>query len=159
MSAPDMAEAQAEVALQVNRAMKFFPPGALPPQVIRFDASSLPVGQLVMSAKGRSLKEIYDLAAHIIRPLFATIPGLSAPPPFGSNSRSIIASLDPAKLRSYDLTPDEVVEALAKFNSMSPSGNLRLNNTMYTTTINTLVEKSEEFADIPITTKNGVTIL
>jgi multidrug efflux pump subunit AcrB len=154
----DMAEASAEVALQVNRAMKFFPPGALPPQVVRFDASSLPVGQLVFSAKGRSLKEIYDMAAHTIRPLFATIPGLSAPPPFGSNARSIVVNLDPNKLRSYDLTADEVVEALAKSNAMSPSGNLRLNNIMFTTTINTLVQKTSEFGDIPVKTQNGVPI-
>jgi multidrug efflux pump subunit AcrB len=154
----NMAEASAQVALQVNRAMKFFPPGALPPQVLRFDASSLPVGQLVMSAKGRSLKEIYDLAATRIRPLFSTVPGLSAPPPFGANSRSITVSVDPAKLRSYNLTADEVVEALAKFNAMSPSGNLRLNDIMFTTTVNTLVKKADEFGDIPIKTKNGVPI-
>jgi multidrug efflux pump subunit AcrB len=155
----NMAEASAQVALQVNRAMKFFPPGALPPQVVRFDASSLPVGQLVMSAKGRSLKEIYDMAATRIRPLFASVPGLSAPPPFGANSRSITVSVDPAKLRSYSLTADEVVEALAKFNAMSPSGNLRLDDIMFTTTVNTLVKKSEEFGDIPIITKNGVPVL
>jgi multidrug efflux pump subunit AcrB len=154
----NMAEASAEVALQVNRAMKFFPPGALPPQVIRFDASSLPVGQLVFSAKGRSLKDIYDLAAHIIRPLFATVPGLSAPPPFGDNSRSIIISADPNKLRSYGLTADEVVGALAKGNAMSPSGNLRLNNIMFTTTINTLVKAPVEFGNIPIKTINGSTV-
>src|SRR6202050_2995164 len=53
----DMAEASAQVALQVNRTMAFFPPGALPPQVVRFDASSLPVGELVFSSKHRSLKE------------------------------------------------------------------------------------------------------
>nr|MDP9048752.1 efflux RND transporter permease subunit [Bacteroidota bacterium] len=154
----NMAEASAQVALQVNRAMKFFPPGALPPQVVRFDASSLPVGQLVMSAKERSLKEIYDMAATRIRPLFASVPGLSAPPPFGANSRSITVSVDPDKLRSYNLTADEVVEALSKFNAMSPSGNLRLNNIMFTTTVNTLVKKAEEFGDIPIKTKNGVPI-
>src|SRR5476651_2142931 len=155
----DMAEASAQVALQVNRATAFFPPGALPPQVIRFDASSLPVGQLVFSSPTRSLKDIYDLAATKIRPMFATVPGLSAPPPFGANSRSITVSVDPAKLRSYDLTPDQVVEALAKFNAMSPSGNLRIDNTMFTTTINSLVQKSEEFGDIPIKTKNGVSVL
>ncbi|RFZ83064.1 efflux RND transporter permease subunit [Mucilaginibacter terrenus] len=155
----NMAEAQAQVALQVNRAMKFFPPGALPPQVVRYDASSLPVGQLVLSAPGRSLKEIYDMAATRIRPMFASVPGLSAPPPFGANSRSITVSVDPNKMRSYDLTPDQVVEALAKFNAMSPSGNLRINNTMFTTTINSLVKKSEEFGDIPIKTKNGVSVL
>src|SRR4051812_47919638 len=73
----DMAEASAQVALQVNRAMKFFPPGALPPQVIRYDASSLPVGELVFSSNTKSLKEIYDLATTRVRPMFASVPGLS----------------------------------------------------------------------------------
>lgn len=155
----NMAEASAQVALQVNRAMKFFPPGALPPQVVRFDASSLPVGQLVLSGKSRSLKEIYDMAATRIRPMFAAVPGLSAPPPFGANSRSVTVNLDPSKLRSYNLTPDEVVEALAKFNVMSPSGNLRINNTMFVTSMNSLVKHVDEFSDIPITTKNGISVL
>ncbi|MFT3827504.1 MAG: efflux RND transporter permease subunit [Chitinophagaceae bacterium] len=155
----NMAEASAQVALQVNRAMKFFPPGALPPQVIRFDASSLPVGQLVINGEKRTLKEIYDLAATRVRPMFGTVPGLSAPPPFGANSRAITVSIDPSKLRSYNLTADEVVAALAKFNVMAPSGNLRLDNTMYLTTINTLVKQVDEFGDIPIVTKNGVPVL
>src|SRR6201991_382593 len=154
----DMAEASAQVALQVNRAQAFFPPGALPPQVIRFDASSLPVGQLVLDSKSESLKDIYDMAATRIRPMFSTIPGLSAPPPFGSNARTIVFSIDPNKLRSFNLTPDEVVEALAKFNVMSPSGNLRVGNTMYLTTMNTLVKNSENFGNIPVITKNGVPI-
>src|SRR6201990_3377969 len=72
----DMAEASAQVALQVNRASKFFPPGALPPQVMRFDASSLPVGQLVFSSKTRPLKEIFDLALTRVRPVLGTVPGL-----------------------------------------------------------------------------------
>jgi multidrug efflux pump subunit AcrB len=155
----DMAEAQAQVALQVSRVMSFFPPGALPPQVVRFDASSLPVGQLVLSAPNRSLKDIYDMAATKVRPMFATVPGLSAPPPFGSNARSITLNVDPNKLRSYGLTPDEVVGALAKFNVMSPSGNLRLGNTMFVTTVNTLINQTDEFGNIPVITKNGVPIL
>ncbi|NVM64125.1 multidrug efflux pump subunit AcrB [Mucilaginibacter sp. SG538B] len=155
----DMAEAQAQVALQVSRVMSFFPPGALPPQVVRFDASSLPVGQLVLSAPNRSLKDIYDMAATKVRPMFATVPGLSAPPPFGSNARSITLNVDPNKLRSYGLTPDEVVSALAKFNVMSPSGNLRLGNTMFVTTVNTLISQTDEFGNIPVVTKNGVPIL
>lgn len=155
----DMAEASAQVALQVNRAMKFFPPGALPPQVVRFDASSLPVGQLVISGKSRSLKEIYDLAATRVRPSFASIPGLSAPPPFGANSRAITINVDPNKLRSYNLTADEVVSALAKFNVMSPSGNLRLDNSMYLTTINTLIKEVDGFGDIPVVSRNGVPVL
>lgn len=154
----DMAEASAQVALQVNRVMSFFPPGALPPQVIRFDASSLPVGELVFDSPTRSLKDVYDLAATRIRPMFATIPGLSAPPPFGSNVRSITISVDPDKLRSYDLTPDEVVAALSKFNVMSPSGNLRLGNDMLVTSMNSLIRNSDNFNTIPIKTVNGVPI-
>lgn len=148
----NMAEASAQVALQVNRAMKFFPPGALPPQVVRFDASSLPVGQLVFSSPDKSLKEIYDLAATRIRPMFSTVSGLSAPPPFGANSRSVVVNIDPDKLRSYNLTPDQVVEAIAKNNVMTPSGNLRIHNTMYVTTINSLEKKVVDFSDIPIVT-------
>jgi multidrug efflux pump subunit AcrB len=154
----NMAEASAQVALQVNRAQSFFPPGALPPQVVRFDASSLPVGELVLDSKSESLKDIYDMAATRIRPMFATIPGLSAPPPFGSNARSIILSVDPNKMRSFNLTPDEVVEALSKFNVMSPSGNLRLDNTIYLTTMNSLVQQSDNFGNIPVVTKNGVPV-
>jgi len=154
----NMAEASAQVALQVNRAMKFFPPGALPPQVVRFDASSLPVGQMVFSSPGKSLKEIYDLAATRIRPMFATVPGLSAPPPFGANSRSVVVSVDPDRLRSYNLTPDQVVEAIAKNNVMTPSGNLRINNTMYVTTINSLEKQVQDFSDIPVVTNGANTV-
>ncbi|MEZ2446322.1 efflux RND transporter permease subunit [Chitinophaga sp. RCC_12] len=150
----DMAEASAQVALQVNRAMKFFPPGALPPQVMRFDASSLPVGELVFSSPKKSLKEIYDLAATRIRPMFASVPGLSAPPPFGANSRSVVINVDPQKLRSFNLSADEVVEAIAKNNVMTPSGNIRINNTMFVTTINSLEKEVADFGDIPIVT-NG----
>src|ERR1700739_3942549 len=108
----DMAEASAQVALQVNRASAFFPPGALPPQVIRFDASSLPVGELVFSSKTRSLKDIFDLALTRIRPLFATVPGLSAPPPFGSNARSVLINVNPEKLRMFNVSADEVTQAI-----------------------------------------------
>ncbi len=148
----DMAEASANVALQVNRAMKFFPPGALPPQVIRFDASSLPVGQLVFSSKNRSLKDIYDLVTTRIRPMFSTVPGLSAPPPFGANSRSVVINVDPQKLRSYNVTLDEVVQSVAKNNVMTPSGNVRIGNMMYITTNNSLEKTVADFGDIPIVT-------
>jgi len=155
----DMAEASAQVALQLNRAMQFFPPGALPPQVIRFDASSLPVGSLVFSSPDKKLEEINDLAATRIRPLFSTVPGLSAPPPIGSNQRTVLLNIDPEKLRSYNLTPDEVVTAIAQNNIMSPSGNIRIGNTMYIATTNTLEDKVSSFGNIPIKTQGINTTL
>lgn len=154
----DMAEASAQVALQVNRASKFFPPGALPPQVIRFDASSLPVGQLVFSSKTKSLKEIYDLAVTRVRPMFSTVSGLSAPPPFGANSRSVVVSVDPEKLRRFNISPDQVVEAIAKNNAMAPSGNIRIDSLMYVTTVNSLENEVQEFEDIPLTTSGSAAV-
>ena len=154
----DMAEASAQVALQVNRTMAFFPPGALPPQVVRFDASSLPVGELVFSSKTRPLKDIFDLAITRVRPLFATVPGLSAPPPFGSNARSVLINVNPEKLRMYNLSADEVVQAVARNNAITPSGNLRVDSMMLVTSINSLESKVQHFEDIPVRS-NGSSII
>ncbi|CCH52841.1 Nodulation protein nolG [Fibrisoma limi BUZ 3] len=154
----DMAQAAAEVAIQVNRAMKFFPPGALPPQVVRYDASSVPIGDLVFSSKTRELKEIHELAVTRIRPLFSTVPGLTAPPPIGTNSRTIVINLDPGKIRSMNVSPDEVVEALAANNAMTPSGNIRVDNTTYITTLNSLEDQVADFGRIPVVTEGHRTI-
>ncbi len=151
----DMAEAQAEVAIQVNRCMAFFPPGALPPEVVRFDASSLPVGELVFSSKTRTLNDIFDMAGVLVRPLFGKVPGLSAPPPFGSNARSVILKVDPVKLREYNLSPEQVVEALGKNNSMTPSGNVRIDSTMYISSMNSQEQTVKDFGDIPIVTEGA----
>ena len=154
----NMAEASAQVALQVNRVSAFFPPGSLPPQVIRFDASSLPVGELVFSSKTRSLKDIFDIALTRIRPLFATVPGMSSAPPFGSNARTVVINVDPQKLRTFNLSPDEVVEAVVKNNAITPAGNLRVDSMMYFTTINSLEDKVEQFNDIPVKSNGSTTI-
>jgi len=154
----NMAEASAQVALQVNRVSAFFPPGSLPPQVIRFDASSLPVGELVFSSKTKSLKDIFDIALTRIRPLFATVPGMSSAPPFGSNARTIVINVDPQKLRTFNLSPDEVVEAVVKNNAITPAGNLRVDSMMYFTTINSLEDKVEQFNDIPVKSNGSTTI-
>jgi len=154
----DMAEASAQVALQLNRAMTFFPPGALPPQVVRFDASSLPVGTLVFSSENRKLEEINDLAATRIRPLFSSVPGLTAPPPVGANIRTVVVNIDPTKLRSFNLTPDEVVASIAHNNVMSPSGNIRIGNVMEIATTNSLENSVQAFGDIPVKTNNASTV-
>ncbi len=154
----DMAEASAQVALQVSRTQAFFPPGSLPPQVIRFDASSLPVGELVFSSKTRSLKDIFDLALTRVRPMFATVPGMSSAPPFGSNARTVVINVDPEKLRNVNMSPDEVVEAIAKNNAITPSGNIRIDSTMYITSVNSLEDKVQPFENIPLKSNGASTI-
>ncbi len=154
----NMAEATAQVALQSNRLLAFFPPGSLPPTVIRFDASSLPVGELVFSSPTKSLNEMFDLALTRVRPLFATVQGLSAAPAFGSNARTVVINIDPQKLSTYNLTADEVADAIAKNNAITPSGNIRVDSMMYVTSVNSLEEKVKDFENISITANNNSTI-
>src|SRR5215213_4436751 len=130
----DMANAMAETISYATRARSFMPPGTLPPFVMRYDAGSVPVGQLVFSSKGRSLNEIQDLALFKVRPMFAALQGVSAPPPFGGNQRTIVIKADPERLRSYNITADEIAIAIAKNNSILPSGNIRVGDKTIITT-------------------------
>src|SRR5258706_1015140 len=77
----NMSQAMAETVSYVNRARAFMPPGTVPPFIMRFDAGSVPVGNLVFSSETRSVGEMQDAALNLVRPLFATLPGVSAPPP------------------------------------------------------------------------------
>src|SRR6266576_7141715 len=97
----DMSAALAETVNYANRARAFMPPGTVPPFVMRFDAGSVPVGNLVFSSESRTVGELQDLALNRVRPLFATLPGVSAPPPFGASQRTIVVRVDPQKLQTY----------------------------------------------------------
>src|SRR5260370_21464020 len=94
----DMSQAMAEVVGYVNRARAFMPPGAVPPFVTRFDAGSVPVAQLVFSSPTRSVAEMQDIALNRVRPIFATLPAVSAPPPFGGNQSTIVRRANTSNL-------------------------------------------------------------
>jgi multidrug efflux pump subunit AcrB len=120
----NMSQAMAETVGYVDRARAFMPPGAVPPFITRFDAGSVAVGQLVFSSATRTQGELQDFALNRVRPLFATLPGVSAPPPFGGNQRTIVITLNPDKLQRYRISPDEAVAAVSKATLVMPSGNM-----------------------------------
>jgi multidrug efflux pump subunit AcrB len=120
----NMSQAMAETVGYVDRARAFMPPGAVPPFVTRFDAGSVAVGQLVFSSATHTQGELQDFALNRVRPLFATLPGVSAPPPFGGNQRTIVVTLSPDKLRQYRISPDEAIAAVSKATLVMPSGNM-----------------------------------
>ena len=151
----NMAQAAAEVTAFANRAQAIFPPGSQPPFILRFDASTLPVGELVLSSPTRSNNELQDLANVYIRSAFTSIPGLVAPPPFGGNVRTVVIKVDPDLLRSHNLTPDQIVTALRDNNQTSPAGNVRIGDINYLTPANTSLKTVADFANIPIF-KGGV---
>jgi multidrug efflux pump subunit AcrB len=150
-----MAQAAAEVSAFSNRAQAIFPPGSQPPFILRFDASTLPVGQLVLSSATRTNNELLDFANVYVRSSFSSIPGLVAPAPFGGNVRTIVIKVDPELLRAHNFTADQVVEALRVNNQTSPAGNVRIGDKNYLTPVNTTVKTVKDFENIPLF-KGGV---
>jgi multidrug efflux pump subunit AcrB len=146
----NMAQAMAETIGYVTRSRAFMPPGTVSPFITRFDAGSVPVGYLVLSSETKSIGEIQDQALFKVRPMFASLPGVSAPPPFGGNQRTVVVRADPERLRSYAISPDELITALTDGNTISPSGNLRIGRLMAMVPINSLVRDAKELENIPI---------
>ncbi len=122
----DMNQAMAQVVGYVTRARAFMPPGVVGPFITRFDGGSVPIGQLIFSSATHSPSEMQDFALNRVRPLFATLPGVSAPPPFGGNQRTIVVRLNPDKLRSYRISPEEAMSAVNKASTVMPAGNIRI---------------------------------
>lgn len=154
----DMSAALSETIAYVNRSRSFMPPGTPGAFVTRFDAGSVPVGNLVFSTENptRTVGQMQDAALNMVRPLFATLPGVSAPPPFGGSARTILINVKPDRLRAYSLSPDDVVKAMTEANTMSPSGNLALPNSFPIVPTNAVVKNIQDLAAVPLkVTENG----
>jgi len=154
----DMSEALAQTISYVNRAHAFMPPGTVSPFVIRFDAGTLPVGYLVFSSPSRTLSELQDLALNRVRPVFATLPGVSSPPPFGGNQRTIVVSVDPQRLHAYGLSPDNVVQALTTGNSIQPAGDADIGTSNELVTTDSTVTQINDLLDIPLHPGSGAAV-
>ena len=146
----DMAQAMSETVAYVNRARAFMPPGTVPPFIMRFDAGSVPVGNLVFSSETRTVGQLQDAALNLVRPLFATLPGVSAPPPFGGSARAIVVNIKPDRLRACNLSPDDVVNAIAAANTISPSGNVMLGDKYPMVPLNSVVKNIKDLDVVPI---------
>ena len=154
----NMSQAMAETINYVNRSRAFMPPGTVSPFVMRFDTGSVPVGYLVLSSETKTISEIQDQALFKVRPLFAALPGVSAPPPFGGSSRTVVVRVDPDRLRAYGISPDDVVTALTSGNTVSPSGNLHIGDRYPIVPTNAMVKEPRELGNIPIRTGVAPTV-
>ncbi len=151
----DMSQALAQTISYVNRAHAFMPYGTVNPFVIRFDAGTVPVGYLVFSSATRTVGQIQDLALNRVRPVFATLPGVSAPPPFGGNQRTIVVTVNPDRLRSYNLSPDAVVKALSSGNILMPAGNVRTGSLLRIVSSDSVTPNIQSLLDLPLRTGAG----
>lgn len=156
----DMSAALSETIAYVNRSRSFMPPGTPGAFVTRFDAGSVPVGNLVFSTENpaRTVGQMQDAALNMVRPLFATLPGVSAPPPFGGSARTILINVKPDRLRAYGLSLDDVVKAMTEANTMSPSGNLALPNSFPIVPTNAVVKNIQDLAAVPLKVTDKVAV-
>ena len=148
----NMADAMAQVVAQVERSRAYMPPGTVTPFILRFDVGNVPVGFLVFSSSTRSLGEIQDLVYTRVRPVVSTTPGVSTPPPFGGNQRSIVITVDANKLREYQLAPDDIVNAINNGNVIEPSGVVRTGDLQRMAVLNSVVTDIQHIGSIPLQT-------
>jgi multidrug efflux pump subunit AcrB len=146
----DMAQAMAETVGYVNRSRAFMPPGTVQPFIMRFDTGSVPVGYLVLSSETKTIGDIQDQALFKVRPMFAAIDGVSAPPPFGGAQRTIVVRTDPQQLLAHGISADRVVDAISAGNTIAPSGQLRDTTRMPLVPTNAMVVKPEELGRIEV---------
>jgi multidrug efflux pump subunit AcrB len=154
----NMSEALAQTISYVNRARAFMPPGTVSPFVIRFDAGTVPVGYVVFSSQTRTVDQIQDLALNRVRPAFATLPGLTSPPPFGGNQRTVVVTINPDRLRAYSMSPDEVSQAINSGNVLQPAGNVRMGSLLRIAESNSVTPNIQSLSDLPIRMGSGPTV-
>jgi multidrug efflux pump subunit AcrB len=154
----DMDQALTQTISYENRAQAYMPSGTIPPFVLRFDAGSVPVGYLVFSSSRRSTNEVQDLVLNRVRPLFTTLPGVSAPPPFGGSTRTVVIHVDPDKLSGYHVSTAQVVRSLLSGNVIAPAGDIRTGNVDRIAPTNSVVADIHDLENLPIRTGSGPTV-
>lgn len=154
----DMADAMSQVVAQVERSRSYMPPGTVTPFIVRFDVGNVPVGYLVFSSPTRDLGQIQDLVYSRIRPVVSTIPGVSTPPPFGGNQRSIVLTVDASRLNQYHLSIEDIVQAVNDGNVIEPSGVVRTGDLQRMSSVNSVVGDIQHMLDIPLKKGPGATV-
>src|SRR4051794_40519958 len=155
----DMSQAMAQVVGYVNRAHAFMPTGTVAPFIVRYDAGSVPVGQLIFSSPNRSVGEMQNIALNQVRPVFAVLEGVSAPPPFGGNQRTIVVNLNPDKLNAYNVSPEEAIAAVNRSSVIMPAGTVGTGDLMRIASSNAaLGGKLDDLLETPIRLGSGTTV-
>ena len=135
--------------------LKRLPPGTLPPVVLKFDASSLPVCLVTVKGEGLNETQLHDLAQFQIRNQIAVVKGAEIPPPFGGKYRQVMVYVDPFKLLSRQLSVMDVVDAVNQNNLILPAGDVKVGSNDYYVYSNAMVKRVEELNQVPLKTSGA----
>src|ERR1039457_390264 len=147
----------AQVVAIEQAQLRQMPPGTLPPLVIKYSASAIPVIQLGLSSATMSEQAVFNTAVNFLRPHLVTIPGVAIPWPFGGKQRVISVDLDTAALLAKGLTPNDVINAVNTQNLILPSGTAKIGGTEYVLGTNASPDTIDGLNRIPVVTRNGAT--
>ena len=150
-----MATAEASAASEFE--LRQLPPGILPPQIVTYSASSVPILQLGISGNGLSEQMLNDYAQNVIHSQLITVPGSVVPSAYGGKQRQITINLDQAAMQSRNIAPGDLLNALSVENVVTPSGTIKMGPKEYDVRTNGAPRTIEQLSQIPIKQQNGIT--
>jgi CzcA family heavy metal efflux pump len=154
----NIATANAQVTAIAQTLVKQMPAGTTPPLILNYSASTVPILQLALSGKGLSEQTLADLGMNQLRTRLVTVPGAAVPYPFGGKSRQVQIDLDAAALQARGLTGQDVANALASQNLLTPVGSQKIGNLEYTVNLNNAPSDFNKLGDLPIKSVNGTLV-
>jgi multidrug efflux pump subunit AcrB len=154
----DVRTATAQLTSGSQPVIKNMPQGMTPPLIVNYNAATVPILQLALGSKTLTEQQIFDAGQNVIRPALASVPGTAVPVPQGGKQRQVQVDLDPVALQSKGLTAQDVTNALAAQNQLTPPGNAKIGQTQYTVDLNNQPEVVEDLNNLPVKTQNGATI-
>jgi len=150
--------AVAQITALSQSVLRQAPPGTVPPFIIQYNASSVPVIQLALSGSGLSEQQLFDIGVNFLRPQLATVQGASLPWPYGGKQPQIQVDLDPAALQAKGLSPNDVVNAISLQNLILPGGTSKIGSFEYDVDLNASPTRIDELNDLPIKTVGSTPI-
>jgi CzcA family heavy metal efflux pump len=142
--------ANAQVTAVSQTILRQLPPGALPPLIINYSASSVPILQLGLSGKGLSEQQLNDVGQNFIRPQLVTVPGAVVPFPYGGKQRQVMIDLNPDLLQAKGLSPQDVLNSLTNQNLVLPAGTAKIDEFEYDVRVNSSPRTVDELNSLPI---------
>ena len=150
--------ANAQVTATSQYMLRQLPPGTLPPEIINFSASSVPILQLSVSGEGLSEQQLNDYSLNFIRPQLITVPGAVAPQPYGGKQRQVTVNMDQEQMQSKGVSPADVLAAMSAQNVVMPSGTAKIGISEYDVRTNGAPRSIADLALLPVKQVNGATI-
>ncbi len=157
-SSVNIATANAQVTAIAQTLLKQLPPGETPPLILNYSASTVPIIQLALSGKGLTEQTLADLGTNFVRTRLVTVQGAGIPYPFGGKTPQVMYDLNTAALQALGLTGQDVANALAAQNLLTPAGTEKIGDTEYTINLNNAPSKISDLADLPIKNVNGAVV-